>query len=430
VDANVIIYERIREELRAGKGIKLAVAEGYRNAYSAIIDGNVTTMITGIILASFGSGPVQGFATTLIIGICTSLFSAIFISRLIFTRFLDKNWVLNFSNSKTENVFLHTKIDFIGIRKKFYWISGAVILLGIVSLSIRGLNYGIDFTGGRTYVVRFDQPVSTNDVRSSLGKVFPSAPEVKTYGPNNQVKITTKYKIEDEGPTVENEINDLLYTGLKPYFVSPLTIEDFSIKNQEVGILSSQKVGPTIADDIKIASVIAVFLALLAIFVYIALRFRNWKYGLGGVISLFHDAFITISFYSIFYGILPFSMEVDQAFIAAILTIIGYSINDSVIIFDRIREYRTLHPKWELEHSINSALNSTLGRTLNTAGTTLITLLAIFLFGGEVIRGFVFALLVGIAVGTYSSVLNATPLAYDFIMMAKRKKEAALQQKK
>jgi len=423
VDANVIIYERIREELRAGKGLKLALSDGYKNAYSAIIDGNVTTLITGIVLFVFGSGPIQGFATTLIIGILTSLFSAIFISRIIFEWMLGRNINIKFDNKITRNFLTNTKIDFIGIRKKLYVVSIVVIVIGIGSLIFKGLNYGIDFTGGRTYIVRFDKDVVVGDIRTSLATQFGDAPEVKTFGAANQVKITTKFLIEDNSEEIDGKIEAMLYEGLKKFYTQALTIEDFSASNQEAGILSSQKVGPTIADDIKIGSIISIVVALLCIFIYIGIRFRNWQWGLGGIVSLFHDSLTVISLYSIFYGILPFNLEVDQAFIAAILTIIGYSINDSVIIFDRIREYRTLHPKWELKESINGAINSTLGRTVNTSGTTIIVLLAIFIFGGDVIQGFTFALLVGIVVGTYSSVFNATPVAYDFIMMKKKKEE-------
>lgn len=423
VDANVIIYERIREELRAGKGIRLAISDGYKNAYSAIIDGNVTTIITGIVLFIFGSGPVQGFATTLIIGILTSLFTAIFISRMIFLWLMDKNKAISFDNKFSRNAFSKVNFDFIGKRKIMYTISGIVIALGIVSLAFKGLNLGVDFKGGRTYVVRFDQNVKSIDVRNALEKVYGEAPEVKMFGPSNQVKVTTKYLIDNTDVESDSIVEAKLFEGVKGFFVTPIKFEDFSTQNQEVGLLSSQKVGPTIADDIKVAAIWAVFFALIAIFIYIAIRFRKWQYGIGGVISLFHDTLIVISCYSIFYGLLPFTLEVDQAFIAAILTIIGYSINDTVIIFDRIREFNTLYPKRDMETNINKAINSTLGRTFNTAMTTLVVLIAIFIFGGEVIRGFVFALMVGIAIGTYSSIFNATPVAYEFIMMHKRRQE-------
>lgn len=429
VDANVIIYERIKEEVRAGKGLRLAIADGYKNAYSAIIDGNVTTLLTGIVLYVFGSGPVQGFAITLIIGILTSLFTAIFISRLIFEWLLKKNKNVKFANNRTINAFTKTNIDFIGIRKKLYIVSLAIIIIGIISLSFKGLNFGIDFSGGRTYVVRFDQDVTTAGVREALSKEFGESPEVKTFGSNSQVKVTTKYMINSNDAEADSIIETKLYNGVKGFYQAPIGEDDFlnnTDGQQSLGLLSSQKVGPTIADDIKLAALYSLAIALLIIFIYIAIRFKRWQFGLGGVISLFHDAFITISMYSIFYNILPFNMEVDQAFIAAILTIIGYSINDSVIIFDRIREFNTLYPKRDMSINMNGAMNSTLGRTVNTSGTTIITLVAMFIFGGEIIRGFIFALLVGIVIGTYSSIFNATPIAYDLLKIQQRRKEKKL----
>ncbi len=423
VDANVIIYERIREELKAGKGIKLAVHDGYSNAYSAIIDGNVTTILTGIVLYIFGSGPVQGFATTLIIGILTSLFSAIFISRIIFEWAFTKNWNISFDNKYTRNFLTNTHINFIGIRKKAYVFSLILIGAGIISMATRGFSWSVDFTGGRTYVVRVDQNVKVNEVRASLQKQFGEAPEVKTFGAENQIRITTKYLIKENNLQTDSIIETKLYDGLKGFYKNSITPYQFSMSDKTNGIMSSQKVGPTIADDIKIAAVIAVIISLIAIFIYVGIRFRSWQWGMGGVVSLFHDSLVVLSFYSLLWGFLPFSLDIDQAFIAAILTVIGYSINDTVIIFDRIREYRTIHPRWEMKDSINSAINSTLGRTLNTSLTTIVVLLAIFIFGGEVLRGFIFALLVGIIIGTYSSVFNATPVAYDFFMMRKKKKE-------
>lgn len=417
VDANVIIYERIREELKAGKGIKLAVADGFKNAYSAIIDGNVTTIITGVILFSFGSGPVQGFATTLIIGILTSLFTAIFISRLIFEYGFTKNWNFVFDTSITRNFLDKVNFDFIKSRKIAYIFSSTVIILGIFSLITRGLSWSVDFTGGRTYVVRLDNNVKVSDARIALAKTFGEAPEVKTFGADNQLRITTKYLINENTAEADSLVERALYDGLKPLFKKEINFNDFSSSTNvsEFGIMSSSKVGPTIADDIKVSAVIAIVLALIAIFIYIAIRFRQWQWGLGGVIALFHDTMFVISFFSFFNGILPFNLDIDQAFIAAILTVIGYSINDTVIIFDRIREYRTLHPRWELNVAINSAINTTLRRTINTAGTTIVVLIAIFIFGGEVLRGFIFALLVGIVIGTYSSVFVATPIAYDIL---------------
>jgi SecD/SecF fusion protein len=432
VDANVIIYERIKEEVRAGKGIRLAVADGYKNAYSAIIDGNVTTLLTAIVLYVFGSGPVQGFATTLIIGILSSLFTAIFISRLIFTWALNKNKEVRFSNSITSNAFSKVNFDFIKSRKIAYTISSAIIVIAIVSLAFRGLNYGVDFSGGRTYVIRFDQNVKTEPIRKALSKAFvdengrPVPPEVKTFGPSTQVKITTKFMIDNNGPEVDSIIQTKLFQGLKQFYKNQkITYDDFSsdkeVESKLLGILSSQKVGPTIADDIRNRSAMAIVFALIVIFIYIAIRFKKWQFGLGGVAALFHDTIITIGLFSLLYGFMPFSLEIDQAFIAAILTIIGYSINDTVIIFDRIREYTNIHQKRDLKDNINDALNSTLARTINTSGTTFVVLLTIFLFGGEVIRGFTFALLVGIIVGTYSSLFTASPIAYDLIMRKKEK---------
>jgi SecD/SecF fusion protein len=428
VDANVIIYERIKEELRAGKGLRLAISDGYKNAYSAIIDGNVTTLLTGIVLYVFGTGPVQGFATTLIIGILSSLFSAIFISRLIFTWSLDHNRALSFDFPVTRNFLQNTRIDFIKLRKIGYVISVSLMLLAIASLFVRGLNFGVDFSGGRTYVIRFDNEVKTTDVRAVLTDAFDGiAPEVKTFGPTTQVKVTTKYLIDDDGPEVDSIIQHRLYDGLKSFYNnSDIAYNDFAtdvvIEGKILGILSSQKVGPTIADDIRNKAVMAIAFALVIIFVYIAIRFKKWQYGLGGLAALAHDSLFTIGLFSIFYNFLPFSMEIDQAFIAAILTIIGYSINDTVIIFDRIREYNFLHPKRELKTNINEAVNATLARTVNTAGSTLVVLLAMFIFGGEVIRGFTFALFMGVLIGTYSSVFIATPFAYDLLTRTSAKK--------
>ena len=421
VDANVIIFERIKEEIRAGKGIRLAISDGYKNAYSAIIDGNVTTLLTGIVLFVFGSGPVQGFATTLIIGIITSLFSAIFISRLTFSWILDHNKKINFSTKMTENFMAKSNFDFIGWRKKAFIISGAIILIGIGSLVTKGLNYGVDFSGGRTYVIRFDQAVNTQNVADALKVQFKDEdgnemrPEVKTFGPVSQVKITTKYLINSHDTKADSIVDYAVFAGVKDFFKTPIDYEHYasSDDNKARGMLSSQKVDPTISDDLVWEAYLALFFALIIIFLYIAMRFRNWQYGIGGLVALTHDALIVVSLYSIFSGVLPFDMEVDQAFIAAILTIIGYSINDTVIIFDRIREYTGLYTKRSLKENMNGALNSTLSRTINTSGTTIVVLLTIFIFGGEVIRGFAFALLAGVIVGTYSSVFVASPIAYE-----------------
>lgn len=427
VDANVIIYERVKEELRAGKGLALSLKEGFKNAMSAIIDGNLTTLITGIVLFIFGTGPVQGFATTLIIGILTSLFCAIFITRLIFSAMLNKGKNIRFSNRYTENCLAHTHVNFISMHKISYIISGLLILATVVSLATRGLSYGVDFSGGRAFVVRFDQPVTANEVRSALHPVFEGTSyEVKQFGKENQMRIVTQYKYDDAGDNVTAEIEGMLYKALAPLMAQQLTQAEFqTTQTSPYGIISSDKVGPSVAHDITVNSFIAVLFSLIAIGLYIIVRFKRWQWGVGSVISLAHDALITIGIFSLLYGILPFTMDVDQSFIAAILTIIGYSINDKVVIFDRIREYQTLYPKRSIRDNINNAINSTLARTVNTSGTTFVVLLAIFLFGGEVIRGFIFALMFGVVIGTYSSVFVATPIAYDLFSKKTRDKGVA-----
>lgn len=430
VDANVIIFERIKEEIRAGKGLRLAIADGYKNAYSAIIDGNVTTLLTGIVLYIFGTGPVQGFATTLIIGLLSSLFTSIFISRMIFTWMLNTNKKVNFSTKITANVLAHTHFNFIGARKKAYIFSAILILISIGSLLTKGLSFGIDFTGGRTYVIRFDNNIDTEEARKILTAEFDNnSPEVKTFGANSQIKVTTKYLIDDDRVEVDSIIQVKLYNGLKSLYIDKIKYYDFSSdtegENKLLGILSSQKIGPTIAYDIRNKAYFAIFFALIIIFIYVAIRFKKWQFGVAGVAALFHDTLITIGLFSLFYGVLPFSMEIDQAFIAAILTIIGYSINDTVVIFDRIRENTSLFPKHSIKSNINLGLNRTLARTVNTSGTTLVVLLVIFIFGGEVIRGFIFALLIGVMVGTYSSLFTASPIAYDLLGGDKQEKEVA-----
>jgi SecD/SecF fusion protein len=416
VDANVLIYERVEEEVRAGKGVRLAVKDGFNNAYSAIIDGQVTTLLTGIVLYMFGSGPIKGFATTLIIGIITSLFTSIFITRLIFERWLDKNVKITFVTDWSKEWLRHTAVPFIQSRKIFYYFSGTLILISILSLTFKGLNYSIDFKGGRTYVVRFEKDVQVEAIANSLAVTFGTPPEVKTYGGNNQVRITTDFRIAEEGEAIDSEIEGLLYKGLKPYIGADVTEEKFQSDYQ----LSSQKVGPTISNDIKRDAILAVIFALLIIFIYIALRFRNWAMGVGGLLSLAHDGIILLGTYSLLDGYLSFSLSVDQSFIAAILTVLGYSINDTVIVYDRIREYLHLHPKQETMKTYNDAMNSTLRRTFSTSLTVLIVLVAIFLFGGTSIKGFIFAMLFGIFIGTYSSVFVATPIAYDSLSEKKR----------
>ncbi len=416
VDANVLIYERIEEEVMAGKGIRLAVKDGFWHAYSAIIDGHVTSLLTGIVLYIFGSGPIKGFATTLIIGIVTSLFTSIFITRLIFERWLDNNKKITFITEWSKNWLRHAKVPFIQSRKFFYYFSGTLILISILSLTFKGLNLGIDFKGGRTYVVRFDRDVNVENIVKALEPVFGNAPEVKTYGGNNQVRITTDYKILEEGENIDNQIEGLLYKGLKPFIKENVSEDKFLSEYQ----MSSQKVGPTISADIKNQAVFAVIFALLIIFLYIAFRFRNWAMGIGGLVSLAHDAIILLGTYSLLDGYLSFSLSVDQSFIAAILTVLGYSINDTVVVYDRLREYLHLHPKQATLKTYNDAMNSTLRRTFSTSLTVLIVLTAIFLFGGTAIKGFIFAMLFGIFVGTYSSVFVATPIAYDSLPKSKR----------
>ena len=434
VDANVIIYERIKEELAAGKGFSKAVADGYKNAYSAIIDGQVTTLLTGIILYVFGSGPVQGFATTLIIGIITSVLTSIFITRLIFDDRIAKGKTVSLSNNLTRNFLKNTHVDFIGLKKYSYIISGALILISIASIAFKGFSYGVDFTGGRTYVVRFDQSVKAEDVRAAVESTFQTAAqaagedqysvEVKQFGGDAQMKITTQYKNKSEDTAVDAEIESLLFDALKGFYAGETSLAEFtSTLENPNGIVSSDKVGPTIARDITRSAFIAVFLALLVIFAYIAVRFKGWTWGLGGVVSLAHTALIVIGFFSLFNGILPFNLDVDQTFIAAILTIIGYAINDNVVIFDRIREQKALHPNADFRETVNTALNATLTRTVNTSVSTLLPMLAIAIFGGESIRGLAVALCLGVIIGTYASIMIGTPIMYDATMKAAKKEE-------
>jgi len=417
VDANVIIYERVREEVRAGKGIRVAVDEGFKHSYSAIIDGNVTTLITAIVLYIFGSGPIQGFATTLIIGILSSLFTAILVSRMIIEARLKKGKSLEVGNKLTINAFMNTHIDFLSKRKIFYGLSLAMIIVSAVSFATLGLKPGIDFTGGRCYVVRFDKDVTTKDVRAAVAKEFGGNPEVKTFGGNDQIRIITNYKIESNDPTVDQLCETKLYNALKGFYTKQdLSEYDFThLTNDVRGIQSSQKIQPTVARELLRNAIWAVLASLVLIFIYIAVRFKNWQFGMAGVFALFHDTFLTVGVFSLFYKVMPFSMEIDQNFIAAILTVIGYSINNNVVIFDRVRENLALYPKRENYENFNNAINQTLGRNVNTAGTTLVTLLVIFLFGGEVIRGFVFAMFMGILFGTYSGILVSNPLAYDLL---------------
>lgn len=414
IDANVLIFERIREELYKGKSQKDAINDGFKNALPAILDANITTLLIGLILLMFGTGPIQGFATTLLIGVLTSLFTAIFITRLFIDNFTVNGKNLVFSTPITKNLFRNVKINFLGKRKLAYTISGAVIALCLFSLLTQGLNQGVDFVGGRTYTVRFDKTVIASEIQRDLVEVYGSA-EAKTFGGNNQLKITTKYKVDEQSTDVDNEVQELLYQALQPNFPEGFSYQDFTSADsaKEVGLMQSMKVGPTIASDIKIAAIWSVLGSLIVMFIYILVRFRGWQFSLGAVAGLAHDVIIILGIFSLFRNIMPFSMEIDQAFIAAILMAVGYSINDTVVVFDRIREYFIENPSWSFERKVNDAISSTIGRTINTSFSTLLVLIIMFIFGGESIRGFIFALIIGVVVGVYSTLYVATPVMYD-----------------
>ena len=430
VDANVIIYERIKEELRGGKGLSLAIKDGFSKAYSAIIDGQLTTIITGIVLFVFGNGPVQGFATTLIIGIITSVFCAIFITRMLIEWVVAKWGSISFSHKWSENFLNNTHVDFIRVRKIGYVITAVLMVLSCVSFFVRGLNLGAEFTGGRAYVVRFDKAVSAEEVRKNLGEVFARQAdadaasisfEVKQYGNENQMRIVTQYRYDDTSDEATAEVEQIIYEAMKPLYSYDITFEQFrNTQTDQNGILTADKIGPSIAQDMTWNAIYSVLFSLIAIGLYITFRFKRWQWATGATLALAVNALFIIGLFSMCYGILPFNLEVNQAFIAAILTIIGYAINDTVVVFDRIREYLGLYPKRSLKENVNNAINSTLSRTINTSGTTLVTLLAIFFFGGETIRGFIFALIVGVVVGTAATIFIATPVAYD--LMTKRAK--------
>ena len=425
VDANVIIFERIKEELRGGKGLMLAIKDGFSNAYSAIIDGNLTTIITGIVLFYFGTGPVKGFATTLVIGIITSLFCAIFITRLLIETRVERKGELKFSSKLTENFLQNVKFSFISKRKVSYLVSGILVIASIISLLTLGLNQGVEFTGGRSYVVKFNETVNIENVRQSIEETFESVAdasnssiEVKQFGADNQIRVVTQYQPEGlEGEEANDAVDRLLFQALDEYFtIDEFGFDEFRTAGDGIaqwGIASSEQVSESISSEMTVNSIIAVLIALVAIGIYIAIRFRRWQWALGATVALAHNALLVIGIFSMLYAIMPFNLEVNQAFIAAILTIIGYSINDTVVIFDRIREFLGLYPNRDIKTNIDNAICATLSRTINTSGTTLVTLLAIFIFGGETIRGFVFALILGVIIGTYSSVFIATPIAYD-----------------
>ena len=433
VDANVIIYERIKEELRGGKGLSLAIKDGFSKAYSAIIDGNLTTIITGIVLFIFGNGPVQGFATTLIIGIITSFFCAVFITRLLIEWIVGKWGTISFSRKWSENFLNDTRIDFIRMRKTAYIVAAALIALSCVSFFARGLNLGAEFTGGRAYVVRFDKAVSAEEVRGRIEQAFGAqadadaasvSSEVKQYGNENQMRIVTQYRFDDTSDEATAEVEKIIYDAVKPLYTYDITFEQFRNTQTDVnGILNADKIGPSIAKDMTWNAIYSVLFSLLAIGLYITFRFKRWQWASGATLALAVNALFIIGLFSMLYGLLPFNLEVNQAFIAAILTIIGYAINDTVVVFDRIREYLGLYPKRSLRENVNNAINSTLSRTINTSGTTLVTLLAIFFFGGETIRGFIFALIVGVVVGTAATIFIATPVAFDLMERKDAKKE-------
>lgn len=429
VDANVLIFERIREELYKGKSQADAIKDGFNNALSSILDANITTFLTGLILFVVGTGPIKGFATTLLIGILTSLFSAIFITRLFIDNYAKSGKSLPFSTAATKGLLQNINIDFLGKRKIGYIISSVLIGISIISLLTQGLNAGVDFVGGRSYTVRFDQTVNPTDIQNELTAVIGNA-EVKTFGSSNQVRITTKYKVDEEGTDVDREIQEILFNSLQSYLPSNASFEAFLAGggDSQYGIMQSLKVGPSIADDIKQASVWAVLGSLLVIFLYILLRFRRWQYSVGAVVGLVHDVTLILGIYSLTYRFMPFNMEIDQAFIAAILTIVGYSLNDTVVVYDRIREFFSEHSNWKTKRLINTAINSTISRTLNTSLTTLLVLLAIFIFGGESIRGFMFALIIGVLAGTYSTIFIASPITYDTMNRHAGKKELKAQE--
>jgi SecD/SecF fusion protein len=410
VDANVLINERVKEDLSDGKPMNLAIVNGYRNAFSAIIDSNVTTLIKGFVLLTFGSGLIYGFAVTLIIGILCSLFTSVLFTRLLFEFFTKRGKTISFSFGWSKNLFRSINIDFIGNRRTYYIISGAVIIAGLISLGVKGLNYGIDFKGGRTYIVQFDKSIGTEELRAKLSESFGSAPEVKTYGLDNKYQVTTAYLIDDDSEEATTTAEAKLNEGLAQF------------PDNKTTLLSSTKVGPTVANDIKISAIYALAIAMGLMFLYILIRFRKWQFALGTMVSLLHTVLVVLSVFTLLEGIMPFAMEIDQSFVAAILTVIGYSINDSVVVFDRVREFLVgLKNEGDAPKIINNALNDTLSRTLITGMSTIFVIIILFLFGGETIKGFTFAMLIGVLVGTYSSLCIGTPVLVDFYSKKSKK---------
>lgn len=414
VDANVLIFERAKEELRSGKNARNAIADGYSNAFSAIFDSNLTSIITGVILLLFGTGPIKGFATTLIIGICCSFFTAVYLTRIVFILGAKSKAFQNltFTTALSRNLFNSSKFDFLGCRKISFALVGLMIAAVVTSLCLRGMNQGIDFSGGRNYVVKFEHPVDAHKIQETLAPHFPGASvSVITIENANQVRVSTNYKINDTDPNVESEVTDILYNALAQE-LGGITPEQFSTANVDYGLISSQKVGPSVADDMKRDAYIAVTIALIAMFLYILIRFRNVAFSLGALAAVAFTALTIIGFYSFFWGLVPFSMEIDQTFIAAILTVIGYQINDTVVVFDRVRENIQLYPKHNMFDQINRSINSTLGRTVMTSLSTLLVLVCIFILGGEAIRAFTFAMISGVVIGTLSTIFVAAPVAY------------------
>ena len=415
VDANVLIYERAKEELRAGKNTRQAINDGYSNAFSAIFDANLTSVITGVILLFFGTGPIKGFATTLIIGIIVSFFTAVYLTRLVFiigakSKPFER---LTFATPLSRKMFTNTNFNFLGARKVSFTVVGLAVLIVLSSFFIRGLNQGIDFSGGRNFIVKFDKPVNTVELQEALAPQFPGASvSVITIESSNQVRVSTNYKINEGSAEVENEITDKLFETLKPFLREGMTPAEFSTTDANQGIVQSQKVGPTVADDMRTDAYIAVIISLIAMFFYILLRFRNVAFSIGALSAVAFTAFTIIGFYSLFYGVLPFAMEIDQTFIAAILTVIGYQINDTVVVFDRVRENIGLYPKQDFFTTINKSINSTLGRTIMTSCSTLLVLVCIFILGGDAIRSFTFAMLFGVITGTLATIYVAAPVAY------------------
>lgn len=425
VDANVLIFERAKEELRAGKNVRNAISDGYANAFSAIFDSNLTSIITGVILLLFGTGPIKGFATTLIIGIICSFFTAVFLTRLVFiagekSKAFQK---LTFTTSLSRKMFTNTHFNFLGARKASFIVVAVMCLIIICSFLFRGLNQGIDFSGGRNYVVQFDHPVKTHELQAKLAPLFNGAQvSVITIDDDTKVRISTNYKIDSDDENLDNEITDILYNGLKDE-IGDMSKSDFSTTNENIGIMSSQKVGPTVANDMRTDAIIAVLLSLIAMFLYILVRFRNVAFSLGALAAVAFTAFTIIGFYSLFWGVFPFAMEIDQSFIAAILTVIGYQINDTVVVFDRVRENVGLYPKQDFGKTINLSVNSTLGRTVMTSASTLLVLLCIFILGGDAIRSFTFAMIFGVVIGTLATMFVAAPVAY--LTDSRKNKKAA-----